>query len=94
MAEVRDSIEMVLIPAGPFKMGDNSLGGLPERQVDLPAFEIGRYEVTNAEYEPFVIATNAIAPLNWEQGRPPKECFTWGWFDALSQESKAGSTGF
>jgi formylglycine-generating enzyme required for sulfatase activity len=47
--------DMVLIPAGPFTMGQD--GGKPKNgpahQVDLPAFEIDRFEVTNDEFAQF-----------------------------------------
>ncbi len=45
---------MVLIPAGKFKMGCNKLGprhGAPEHVVHLDAFMIDKYEVTNKRYE-------------------------------------------
>ncbi len=53
--------EMVYVPAGTFTMGrrddgddgdDEAHGGgeLPRHQVNFPAYEIGKFEVTNAEY--------------------------------------------
>ena len=39
----------------------------------LPAFEIGRYPVTNAEYAAFVEATGHDAPRHWRDGRLPEE---------------------
>jgi len=54
--------DMVEIPAGPFTMGTDS--GDPEdgpaHEVDLPAFEIDRFEVTNAEFTAFVEATGYV----------------------------------
>jgi iron(II)-dependent oxidoreductase len=54
--------DMVEIPAGPFMMGNDS--GDPEdapaHQVDLPAFEIDRFEVTNADFAAFVEATGYV----------------------------------
>jgi formylglycine-generating enzyme required for sulfatase activity len=51
---------VVEIPAGPFTMGSDK--GDPEdapaHQVDLPAFEIDKFEVTNADFGVFVQATN------------------------------------
>jgi formylglycine-generating enzyme required for sulfatase activity len=51
--------EMVLIPAGPFIMGSNAddLDETPQREVDLPAFEIDLFEVTNAQFAAFVETT-------------------------------------
>ena len=50
------------VPAGPFIMGspDDSLAFFgketPQREVKLPAFRMGRYPVTNAQYAAFVAA--------------------------------------
>jgi len=50
------------VPAGPFTMGSPddrlSLWGkeTPQRKVDLPAFRIGKYPVTNAQFSVFVEA--------------------------------------
>ncbi|NJN98478.1 MAG: formylglycine-generating enzyme family protein, partial [Anaerolineales bacterium] len=48
--------DMVLIDAGPFTMGQD--GGKPKNgpahEVDLPAYEIDRFEVTNDEFARFV----------------------------------------
>ena len=47
---------MIEVPAGPFEMGSDT--GDPEdapaRQVELPTFEIDKFEVTNADYAVFV----------------------------------------
>ncbi len=43
----------------------------PQCRVNLPAYWIGRTEVTNAQYLRFVQATGQRAPLHWESGRPP-----------------------
>jgi formylglycine-generating enzyme required for sulfatase activity len=56
--------EMVTIPAGPFIRGTNS-GGFdeqPQRTIFLDAFSIDRYEVTNHQYEQFVVATGHRKP--------------------------------
>jgi len=58
---------MVLIPAGPFKFGTEGGG----RQLELPAYGIGRYPVTNAEFEVFVRSTGAKAPSHWTDGHCP-----------------------
>ncbi|MDY7040754.1 MAG: formylglycine-generating enzyme family protein [Chloroflexota bacterium] len=51
---------MVEIPAGPFTMGNDSGGEdeAPAHEVDLPAFEIDKFEVINADFALFVEATN------------------------------------
>jgi formylglycine-generating enzyme required for sulfatase activity len=53
------SDEMVTIPAGPFVRGTVS-GGFdeqPQRTIELPTFSIDRFEVTNHQYQQFVLAT-------------------------------------
>lgn len=64
--------EMVLVPAGPFLMGsDKKLdrnaykAELPQRRVELDAFEIDKYEVTALQYLKFVLATNRSPQLDW-----------------------------
>jgi formylglycine-generating enzyme required for sulfatase activity len=50
---------MVEIPAGPFVMGQDNgdREDRPAHEVDLPAYEIDKFEVTNADYAAFVEAT-------------------------------------
>ena len=49
--------EMVLVPAGPFKMGDNFNEGDPRERpvhtVEVSAFYIGKYEITNGQFRKF-----------------------------------------
>jgi len=53
---------MVAIPAGPFIMGSDA--GDPEdspaHDVDLPAFEIDKFEVTNADFDAFAEETGYV----------------------------------
>ena len=56
--------DMVKIPAGPFVRGTTS-GGFdeqPQRTIVLDAFSIDRYEVTNYQYQQFVLATGHRKP--------------------------------
>ena len=50
---------MIEIPAGPFVMGqdDGDREDRPAHEVDLPAYEIDKFEVTNADFAAFVEAT-------------------------------------
>jgi ribose transport system permease protein len=50
---------MVEIPAGPFTMGSDTGAEdeAPAHEVDVPAFEIDRFEVINADFAQFVAAT-------------------------------------
>jgi sulfatase modifying factor 1 len=49
--------DYLYVPSGPFKMGDNFGDGLPRERpvhtVDIDAFYIGKFEVTNAEWKAF-----------------------------------------
>jgi formylglycine-generating enzyme required for sulfatase activity len=55
------TMELVLVPAGPFLMGGSSdsvcLGEKPQHTVTLGNYYIGKYEVTEAQFEAFVKAT-------------------------------------
>ena len=68
----------ICIPAGPFWMGsppddpDAHENERPRREVNLPAYEIGRYPVTNAQYVRF-LADNPDHPVpcsNEERAHP------------------------
>lgn len=62
---------MVLVPAGPFIMGNNNdfydsdNDEKPQHTVDLPAFFVARYPVTNRDYAAFVKATGHGRPRYW-----------------------------
>jgi formylglycine-generating enzyme required for sulfatase activity len=88
--------ETVLIPAGEFKMGSDPGPGIPEHEtpqhpVTLPAYFIGKYPVTNAEFAVFLQrqpAHPALPPeARWLGRMPPKgrkpHPVTWvSWSDA------------
>jgi formylglycine-generating enzyme required for sulfatase activity len=57
--------QMVRIPTGEFLMGDDL------KLVKLPEFLIGKYPVTNREYQSFVIDMNYKPPLNWDGDQYP-----------------------
>lgn len=67
---------MVVIPAGPFTMGTDLERADPQNgpahSVDLPAYKMDKYLVTNAQYARFVAATGYRAPLDWKNGKIPK----------------------
>ncbi len=67
--------EMVLIPAGEFILGanDKETAAFPEQKMNLPAFWIDKYEVTNAEFLDFAIKTGY-------QGEGAKEGKDWRQF--------------
>jgi formylglycine-generating enzyme required for sulfatase activity len=74
---------LVRVEAGPFEMGSNKGEPLSDNdeysdktkdkrhRVDVAAFDIARYPVTNAEYHCFVVATDYAAPKHWRNGKVP-----------------------
>jgi iron(II)-dependent oxidoreductase len=84
------SDDMVMIPAGPFTMGQDGSKPKngPAHQVDLPAYEIDRFEVTNDDFNAFVQATGYVtyaeenSSKNWrdaavDKGTHPVVYVTW-----------------
>jgi formylglycine-generating enzyme required for sulfatase activity len=63
----------VQIPAGEFVMGSNSgrSDERPQRSVFLDAFEIDRFEVSNAQYQRFLQTMKRTAPPYWPGGEYP-----------------------
>jgi len=59
---------LVVVPAGLFTMGE----GNEQQTLDLPAFQIGKYPVTNRQYAAFV-QDGQPAPSHWEGGSYPEE---------------------
>ncbi|MBI5964080.1 MAG: SUMF1/EgtB/PvdO family nonheme iron enzyme [Chloroflexi bacterium] len=71
--------QTIYIPEGPFWMGSSPGEGIPphetpQHEVYLPAYRIGKYPVTNAQYEIFIQQTKkSISPtLGWDGQRIPK----------------------
>jgi formylglycine-generating enzyme required for sulfatase activity len=73
--------ETVFVPSGPFWMGREPLPGgeatydFPKFEVDLPAFRIGKYPVTNSQYSEFIRATGTeVNPeTGWDGQTPPPD---------------------
>ena len=97
----RDGAAMVVIPAGPFFMGvpdgarDGGLDEYPNHEVDLEAYAIDKYEVTNGQYLEFLRATGHRTPSHptdfsknlWQGGLMPESIVSLpvvnvDWFDA------------
>jgi formylglycine-generating enzyme required for sulfatase activity len=90
------SLLLVHVPAGEFQMGSvmardkHALDHeLPPHMVHLPEFYIGKYPVTNSQYQAFVRATGHGAPNHWEEGRIPSgksnhPVASVSWKDALA----------
>jgi formylglycine-generating enzyme len=81
-----DEGELVLIPAGEFTMGHNSgYDTLPVRRINLPAFYIDKYEVTNKRYKRFLDATGYKVP--WSQ-EPAVAAYIWDWQKRMYPDGK------
>ncbi|RIK33609.1 MAG: hypothetical protein DCC52_02880 [Chloroflexi bacterium] len=73
----RHAMECIEIPRGILLMGDNRLrDAAPQHKLELPAFAIGKYPVTNAEYAEFIAARGyanekfwTALGWKWQQGR-------------------------
>ena len=91
----KDSAEMVLIPAGSFKMGSSD-GYDPEKPVHtvyVDAFYMDKYEVTNAQYQKFMRATGHREPKYWNDSRfnqPNQPVVGVSWHDATVYARWAG----
>lgn len=91
--DLHDSMRFswITIPAGEFLRGsdrridpDARDNETPQRRIYLPAYEITRVPVTNAQYKVFVEATGHNAPKHWVKGQIPQGtmnhpvvCVTW-----------------
>lgn len=76
-------MELIYIPSGEFFLGDNRLpDSAPQERLDLPAYQVGRYPVTNAQFSEF-IAAGGYAHAGWwtEMG--------WKWHDSRDSERPA-----
>ncbi len=59
---------MIEVPAGSFTMGSDDADpeDAPAQQVDLPAYAIDRFEVTNADFDAFVQETGYETYAEWQ----------------------------
>ncbi|MGO8672535.1 MAG: formylglycine-generating enzyme family protein [Capsulimonadaceae bacterium] len=89
---VTDGADMVLIPAGPFQMGDDDLSDNPVHTVTLSSYYIYKNDVTVAMYEKFCAATGHPMPdpprWGWDNGSDPIVDVSWD--DALAYCDWAG----
>ncbi len=75
----RDFDELLPVPAGEFLMGskadekDAYDDEKPQHIMQVDAFRIGKYPVTNAQYARFVAATDREPPQHWRGKEPPSE---------------------
>ena len=96
--DCEDCPEMVVVPAGRFRMGDLNGDGIPsEKPVHAvriaQPFAMGRYEVTFAEYDRYAQAAGKTKPDDegWGRGNRPVMNVSWedaqGYVEWLSQET-------
>jgi iron(II)-dependent oxidoreductase len=90
-ADANRAGDRVVVPAGWFEMGSDAGGPdeRPVRRVYLDAYEIDRFEVTNAEYRAFVLSTGIAAPRYWTgrdypAGTGTEPVVGVGWRDACA----------
>lgn len=64
---------VVSVPAGQYLVGSTTVDDYhaPAQRVDLPAFWIDGYEVTNEQYKAFVDAVGVAPPVTWIAGQIP-----------------------
>jgi len=69
--------EMVLIPAGDFILGDDDKekGSYPRHKMNLPAYWIDKYEVTNMEFLDFAVKTGYTGE-GAKEGKDWRQFFT------------------
>ncbi|WP_286239640.1 SUMF1/EgtB/PvdO family nonheme iron enzyme [Neptuniibacter halophilus] len=84
--------EMVLLPSGQFRMGDQSdIGDDNEKPVHVVTiakpFALSRFEVTFAEYDRFAEATNRPLPDDEGWGRGNRPVVNVSWRDAVAYAS-------
>lgn len=80
------NVNLVRIEAASFLMGSQD-HERPVHRVDLDAFAIGRYQVTNAEYDVYVRCTGHAALPHREEPQfsdPEQPAVAVSWFDAVS----------
>jgi formylglycine-generating enzyme required for sulfatase activity len=81
--------QLVRVPAGPFLIGSTDAqieqaiqDGIdeefarresPQHTLDLPTYQIGKYPVTNTEYQAFVKGTGHTPPRHWDGENYPQE---------------------
>lgn len=89
----------VLIPAGKFLMGTDlkttDAASRPQHVVNLNAYRIDKYLVTNAQYARFIAATGHRPPSDWKNGKIQQGVLLYpvtlvNWYDASAYAKWAG----
>ncbi len=88
--------ESVYIPAGSFLMGSDESSGrpqseVPQSQVDLPAYRIAKFPITNEQFAEFIRQSGRLIPpeAGWYGQRPPPDQLNYPilgitWYDAIA----------
>jgi formylglycine-generating enzyme required for sulfatase activity len=78
-------VEMIEISGGKFRLGE----GPDSHELEIAAFQIGRFPVTTAQYQQYAVESGYPPPAHWPNGQPlmlfadhPVVNVTW--FDALA----------
>jgi formylglycine-generating enzyme required for sulfatase activity len=94
--KVRFEPETIHIPAGEFLMGSRDELDVPsyekpQTEILLPAYSIGKYQVTNEQYAEFTQQTKhkVRAEMGWQGLKPPEDRLKHpvvgiSWYDALA----------
>jgi serine/threonine protein kinase/formylglycine-generating enzyme required for sulfatase activity len=97
LPEIEYNGAMVPIPAGEFTMGDDGHADEhPAHNVNLPSYYIDKYEVSNAQYKKFCVATGRTPPPdppfepNYFNGKPTFPVLGTTFADALAYAEWAG----
>ena len=89
----------VLIPAGKFLMGTDlknaDAASRPQHPINLNAYRIDKYLVTNAQYARFIAATGHRAPSDWKSGKVQQGTLLHpvtlvNWYDAVAYAKWVG----
>lgn len=89
----------VEIPTGKFQMGTNlknaDAASRPQHTVNLKAYRIDKYLVTNAQYARFIAATGHRPPSDWKDGKIQQGTLLHpvtlvNWYDAAAYAKWAG----
>ncbi len=83
----KDGSAMIHIPAGMFLMG------VEKNSVNVDAFYIDKYPITNNQYKKFIAETNYAEPAFWENvkfNNPDQPVVGINWADAVAYANWAG----
>src|SRR5262249_30719118 len=94
----RGRVELVLIPGGTVEVGASPLeppsdyGDRPRHLVTVSPFLLGRYPITNGQYETFLKANPDLPPPpGWSAEEPDLPVVNVSWDDAMGFASWAGA---